>query len=31
MYSRDKIEELIRLNEKIAKEVDDIKNIVLKQ
>ena len=31
MYSRDKIEELIRLNEKIAKEVDDIKNIALKQ
>lgn len=31
MYSRDKVDELIRLNEKIAKEVDDIKNIVLKQ
>lgn len=31
MYSRDKVEELIKLNEKMAKEVDDIKNIVLKQ
>ncbi len=31
MYSRDKVDELIRLNEKIAQEVDDIKNIVLKQ
>ena len=31
MYSRDKIDELIKLNEKTAKEVDDIKNIVLKQ
>jgi chromosomal replication initiator protein len=31
MYSRDKVDELIKLNEKIAKEVDDIKNIVLKQ
>lgn len=31
MYSRDKVDELIRLNEKMAKEVDDIKNIVLKQ
>lgn len=31
MYSRDKVEELIRLNEKIAKEVDDVKNIILKQ
>jgi chromosomal replication initiator protein len=31
MYSRDKIQELIGLNDKIAKEVDDIKNIVLKQ
>lgn len=31
IYSRDKVEELIKLNEKIAKEVDDIKNIVLKR
>lgn len=31
MYSRDKVEELLRLNERFAKEVDDIKNIILKQ
>lgn len=31
MYSRDKIENLIKYNEKIAKEVDDIKGIVFKQ
>ena len=31
MYSRDKVEKLIQLNEKMAKEVDDIKNIVYKQ
>ena len=31
MYSRDKMQELIKLNERIAKEVDDIKNIILKQ
>ncbi|MBQ8885984.1 MAG: chromosomal replication initiator protein DnaA [Clostridia bacterium] len=31
MYSRDKIEKLITLNDKIAKEVDDIKSIVFKQ
>ena len=31
MYSRDKVEELVKLNEKMAKEVDDIKNIILKQ
>ena len=31
MHSRDKIEELCRLNDKIAKEVDDIKNIILKK
>ncbi len=31
MYSRDKVDELIKLNEKMAKEVDDIKNIILKQ
>ncbi len=29
--ARDKIEKLIKLNDKIAKEVDDIRNIVLKQ
>ena len=31
MYSRDKVEDLIRLNEKIAKEVDDVKNAVYKR
>ncbi len=31
MYARDKMENLLKLNEKIAKEIDDIKNIVLKQ
>ena len=31
MYSRDKMQELIKLNERIAKEVDDIKNIILKE
>ena len=31
MHSRDKIEELCRMNDKIAKEVDDIKNIILKK
>lgn len=31
MYSRNKVEELMKVNEKIAKEVDDIKNIVYKQ
>ncbi len=31
MYARDKMESLLKLNEKIAKEIDDIKNIVLKQ
>ena len=31
MYSRDKMQELIKLNDRIAKEVDDIKNIILKQ
>ncbi len=31
MYARDKIEELKKFNEKINKEVDDVKNIVLKQ
>ncbi len=31
LYSRDKIEEMCRINDKIAKDVDDIKNIVLKK
>jgi chromosomal replication initiator protein len=31
MNARDKIEKLIKLNDKIAKEVNDIKNIILKQ
>lgn len=31
MYSRNKVEELMKVNEKIAKEVDDIKNIVYKR
>ncbi len=31
MYARDKIEELIKLNAKLNKEVDDIKNIVWKE
>jgi chromosomal replication initiator protein len=31
MYARDKIAELKKFNDKIDKEVDDIKNIVLKQ
>ena len=31
MYARDKMEKLEKLNEKIAKEIDDIKNIVLKK
>ena len=31
MYSRDKVQELLKLNDRIAKEVDDIKNIILKQ
>lgn len=31
MYSRDKVEDMIRLNEKIAKEVDDVKNAVYKR
>jgi chromosomal replication initiator protein len=30
IYARDKIEKLIKLNERVAKEVDDIKSIVLK-
>lgn len=31
MYSRDKVEDMIRLNEKIAREVDDVKNAVYKR
>ena len=31
MYARDKIEKLANLNDKVAKEIDDIKNIVLKK
>lgn len=31
LYSRDKVAELMRVNDKIAKDVDDIKNIVLKE
>ena len=31
LYSRDKVEEMCRVNDKIAKDVDDIKNIILKK
>ena len=31
MYARDKIAKLITLNDRIAKEIDDIKNIILKK
>ena len=31
IHSRDKIEEMVRVNDKIAKDVDDIKNIILKK
>ncbi len=31
LYSRDKIEKLMSVNDKLAKEIDDIKNIVLKK
>ena len=31
MHSRDKVEELCRMNDKFAKDVDDIKNIILKK
>ena len=31
MYARDKMEKLKKLNDKIAKEIDDIQNIVLKK
>ena len=31
MYARDKMEKLASLNDRVAKEIDDIKNIVLKK
>ena len=31
LYSRDKIDEMCRVNDKISKDVDDIKNIILKK
>ena len=31
IHSRDKVEEMCRINDKIAKDVDDIKNIILKK
>ncbi len=31
LYSRDKVEDMCRLNDKMAKDVDDIKNIILKK
>ena len=31
MYARDKMEKLAALNDRVAKEIDDIKNIVLKK
>lgn len=31
LYSRDKVEEMCGVNDKIAKDVDDIKNIILKK
>lgn len=31
MYARDKMEKLATLNDKVAKEIDDIKNIILKK
>jgi len=31
LYSRDKVDEMCRVNDKIAKDVDDIKNIILKK
>ena len=31
LYSRDKVEEMCHVNDKIAKDVDDIKNIILKK
>ena len=31
LYSRDKVDEMCRVNDKISKDVDDIKNIILKK
>ena len=31
IYARDKVEDLCRVNDKVAKDVDDIKNIILKK
>ncbi len=31
LYSRDKVEDMCRVNDKMAKDVDDIKNIILKK
>ena len=31
MYARDKMEKMAKLNDRVAKEIDDIKNIILKQ
>lgn len=31
LYSRDKVDEMCRVNDKLAKDVDDIKNIILKK
>ena len=31
MYARDKMEKMAKLNDRIAKEIDDIKNIILKK
>ncbi|MDE7082372.1 MAG: chromosomal replication initiator protein DnaA [Clostridia bacterium] len=31
LYSRDKVDEMCRVNDKIAKDIDDIKNIILKK
>ncbi len=31
MYARDKMEKMLRLNERVAKEIDDIKSIILKK
>ena len=31
LYSRDKVESIIAVNDKMAKDIDDIKNIILKK
>ena len=31
LYSRDKVEEMMAVSDKMAKEIDDIKNIILKK